>query len=124
MKVSVVEQEHFMLRVLNFSTSVDVPHSHLLNVARFLRLNNEEVKHSWMFLNDSFFDRRIITTPPAVAACACIFLGMRSSILLSSKRKQAEKDSPADKWWTRLAVKDDMMFYTAGWISDVSLSRT
>ena len=33
---------------------------------------------SWMFLNDSLFDKKILTTSMASVACACIYLGIVS----------------------------------------------
>lgn len=156
MKNSVVEQEHFLLRVIGFSTSSKVPHSHLLNIARYLplnyeyslflcsshflqlfchilffslrylRLGNEEIKYAWMFLNDSFFDLRIISAPPAVIACSCIYLGIKASVLPCTRKKTFPLEGYGDsdhKWWTKLAVSDDILFLTCDWITKISLQR-
>jgi hypothetical protein len=76
MKESIIEYEHLVLRVIAFDTTADLPHSYILNIAKQMRLENQEVKFAWMFMNDSFRDRRVISTPPAVIACACLHLGM------------------------------------------------
>lgn len=79
-----------------------------------------------MFLNDSFFDRRIISTSPAVVACSCIYLGIKASVLSSTKKNIFPFDESGDsdhKWWTKLAVSDDVLFLTSDWISDISLHR-
>jgi hypothetical protein len=93
---------------------------------RYLRIGNEEIKYAWMFLNDSFFDRRIISTPPAVIACSCIYLGIKASVLSSTKKKIFPFEDCGDsdhKWWTKLAVSDDVLFLTCDWITKISLQR-
>ena len=93
---------------------------------RYLRIGNDEIKYAWMFLNDSFFDRTIISTPPAVIACSCIYLGIKASVLSTTRKKTFPSENCADgdhKWWTKLAVSDDILFLTCDWITKISLQR-
>lgn len=81
-----------------------------------------------MFLNDSFFDLRIVSTSAAVVACACIYLGIAAAVsTLTLTKKDSESSSRgsinSQKWWTKLAIHDVILFTTADWIANISLSR-
>jgi hypothetical protein len=140
MKEAVVQHEHLILRIIAFDTTADLPHAFLLNVAKQLRLENEEVKYAWMFMNDSFRDKRVIFTPPAVLACACLHLGMifnsketngddsgrtkvidRSDLLPSSEDGDDEESFLA-KWWGLYGIDNRALAEAAEWISSCSLS--
>lgn len=101
--------------------------SHLyFHIFRYLRLSNEEVKLSWMFLNDSFFDIRILSTSSAVLACACIYLGITTadSTLSNQGSESSSRGSiNSQKWWKKLSIDDDILFTTADWIANIALSR-
>jgi hypothetical protein len=79
-----------------------------------------------MFLNDSFLDKRVITTSPSVVACACLYLGIKIQKEYSSiKGNGACKDgvnNGDDQWWLKLSINEDILYYTADWITDISLS--
>lgn len=84
------------------------------------------MKYSWMFLNDSFFDKKVLVFSPTVIACACIYLGKKSYIIYHD-RKYINKDKnllekDRDKWWTKLGINDDILFSSISWISDISFS--
>jgi hypothetical protein len=143
MKEAVVQHEHLILRIIAFDTTADLPHAYLLNVAKQLRLENEEVKYAWMFMNDSFRDKRVIFTPPAVLACACLHLGMifnskgangddsggtaraidRSDLLPSSEDGDDEESFLA-KWWGLYGIDNRALAEAAEWISSCSLSAS
>lgn len=83
-----------------------------------------------MFLNDSFFDLRIVSTSAAVVACACIYLGIATALstltlTLTKKDSESSKNGSinSQKWWTKLAIDDVILFTTADWIANISLSR-
>ena len=93
---------------------------------RYLRLSNEEVKLSWMFLNDSFFDIRIVSTSATVVACACIYLGVRAAVSTLDKKGNESSNRGSinyQKWWTKLSIADDILFTTSDWIANISLHR-
>jgi hypothetical protein len=95
-------------------------------IDRYLRLNKLEIKYAWMFLNDSFLDKRVITTSPSVVACACLYLGIKiHKEYSSSKANISYKNDVYDKedqWWVKLSINEDILYDTADWITEVSLS--
>lgn len=79
-----------------------------------------------MFLNDSFFDLRIVSTSPAVVACACIYLGIAAAVsTLTNKPSESSSRGSinSQKWWTKLAIDDVILLTTSDWIVNISLSR-
>ena len=94
---------------------------------RYLKLKNDEVKFAWMFLNDCFFDRKVIDCTPTVLACACIYLGKRSTMLYHNRNNTPNNktilNNASDKWWLRLGVTDDILFNSSAWIADISFCR-
>jgi hypothetical protein len=81
-----------------------------------------------MFLNDSFFDLRIVSTSAAVVACACIYLGIAAAVSALTHTKNGSESSSrgsinAQKWWTKLAIDDVILLATSDWIANISLSR-
>lgn len=79
-----------------------------------------------MFLNDSFFDLGILSTSSSVVACACIYLGITAadSTLVSNGNESSSRGSiNSQKWWKKLSIDDDILFTTADWIANISLSR-
>ena len=79
-----------------------------------------------MFLNDSFHDKRIITTSPSVVACACLYLAIKIHKMYSSSKSivsyEDDVHNNTNHWWLKLSINEDTLYYTADWITDISLS--
>lgn len=127
MKEAIIEHEHLVLRIIAFDTTADLPHAYILNIAKQMQLENQEVKFAWMFMNDSFRNRRVISTPPAVIACACLYLGIllkskahvaiNKKILLPSREYNDGEEGSLAKWWGLYGISDAALWDAAEWIS-------
>jgi hypothetical protein len=90
---------------------------------RYLKLTSEEVKYSYMFLNDSLFSEKITSTPPAVTASSCIYLGVKFAYQSSVKKQNNTTSINSQRWWTKLNINENELFAASDWIVETSLSR-
>ena len=90
---------------------------------RYLKLTSDEVKHSYMFLNDSLFNEKITSTPPGVIASSCIYLGVKFANQSFVKKQNNAAAINNQRWWTKLNIKEDELFAASDWIVETSLSR-
>ena len=90
---------------------------------RYLKLTSDEVKCSYMFLNDSLFNERITSTPPGVTASSCIYLGVKFANQSSIKKQNNAAAMNSQRWWTKLNVTENELLAASDWIVETSLSR-
>ena len=117
MKETVVEQEHHLLRVLAFSTEIDLPHAYLLNMARYLQVGSREVKCAWMYLNGALYDSQIVHDCPALVAIACLCLGCETCRDTRKPEDSYKETGTRDsKWWLRFEISESQLQHACEWI--------
>lgn len=95
----VVQAELFLLRMINFQTSVEHPHKYLLHYLKSLKeWFSPEVwerypvaKTSWSILQDFHHDANVLSVDKAILSLACIKLTLQSygiSVPYSNHEKQ------------------------------------
>eukprot|EP00600_Ochromonadales_sp_CCMP1393_P013423 CAMPEP_0175012476 /NCGR_PEP_ID=MMETSP0005-20121125/9329_1 /TAXON_ID=420556 /ORGANISM="Ochromonas sp., Strain CCMP1393" /LENGTH=231 /DNA_ID=CAMNT_0016268715 /DNA_START=71 /DNA_END=766 /DNA_ORIENTATION=+ len=60
-KEGIIAKEHELLRIIGFNVEFEPPHKYLLNIARHLRRNKDEVRVAWAILNDTYASSECIS---------------------------------------------------------------
>ena len=135
LKSAVISKEQLVLRALRFDTNIDLPHRHLLNIARYrrttsdnykialnlfpsvrsLQVSSSVVKLAVSFLNDISISGEPSKFPSHVTACCCLHVSMetlRSSAGDISVTTTGSPDCHTQRyvdsgWWNAYGVDDN-----------------
>mmetsp|Transcript_17013 Transcript_17013/g.37832 ORF Transcript_17013/g.37832 Transcript_17013/m.37832 type:complete len:236 (+) Transcript_17013:82-789(+) len=137
-KEAIIAKEHEVLRFLRFDVDVDLPHKYLLNIARYLHLDQDVVHIAWRHLNDAFMssrtaDRHIINHPQILAS-ACILLAIEVYLCEDEAASSGSKDSRRSSasaqfvrlppcWWRGFDVEDDDLVDASTWICETCVDH-
>ena len=117
-KQTLILDEQYLLRTIDFGIVVEHPHKYLLNFAKAIGAKHSLVQTSVSILNDSIvYSNLCVSYPPADIAAACLQLGV--AILESDVSIQSWKNTSC---WTALGVDIERLEVLANILLDMTLA--
>ncbi|KAF1327023.1 hypothetical protein FI667_g7947, partial [Globisporangium splendens] len=105
LKMSLINAEQTVLRVLGFDVDVALPFNYLFKYAEQLKFAAPTTHCAVKLASDVYFDARVLALPPFVIAAA--------SLHIASKLVESQ-DAREDKWWYLYDTSDGDIALVAG----------
>jgi hypothetical protein len=100
-KETVMIMERILLQTINFDLQVDHPYRHLLNYAKHLNADRDEmqelVQTAWTFINDSLCTTICLQWEPEVVAIAVLYLA--GKLTQKTKKTKLGQEIANTRWW-------------------------
>ena len=117
-KMQVIEREQFILKVIGFNITFDVPYDNLFRMCKNLKLEDKYMKKSLSILNDCFLSRKSIDKSFDILAAGSLYI----SILIVSKMDNNNNNNNFnnEKWWSKYYnINEEELLETITWMTAI-----